>query len=109
TPVPMARAIALDLELLGGHGMAAHSYPPVLELVRAGRLRPDLLVTRALGLHAAPAALAALAALDTAPGPGVPVVAPRMPTPTPPPTPPPMPTPTPTGTPTQPTPGPALP
>ncbi|MFC9543716.1 zinc-dependent alcohol dehydrogenase family protein [Streptomyces sp. NPDC056956] len=104
TPVPMARAITLELELLGSHGMAAHGYPPMLELVRAGRLRPDLLVTRTIGLDAAPAALAAL---DTAPGPGVTVIAPWMPTPTP--TPPSTPTPTPTGTPTQPTPGPASP
>ncbi|MEY7979248.1 zinc-binding dehydrogenase, partial [Streptomyces pilosus] len=73
TPVPMARAIALELELLGSHGMAAHSYPPMLELVRAGALRPDLLVTATIGLDAAPAALAAM---GTAPGAGVTVVEP---------------------------------
>ncbi|CAL9530845.1 zinc-dependent alcohol dehydrogenase family protein [Streptomyces sp. enrichment culture] len=73
TPVPMARAVALELELLGSHGMAAHAYPPMLDLVRTGRLRPDLLVTRTIGLDAAPAALAAM---DTAPGAGVTVIAP---------------------------------
>ncbi|MFJ3665288.1 zinc-dependent alcohol dehydrogenase family protein [Streptomyces sp. NPDC090106] len=73
TPVPMARAIALELELLGSHGMAAHTYPPMLELVRTGALRPDLLVTSAIGLDGAPAALAAL---GTAPGAGVTVVEP---------------------------------
>ncbi|WP_181796722.1 zinc-dependent alcohol dehydrogenase family protein [Streptomyces sp. WELS2] len=60
TPVPLARAIALELELLGSHGMAAHAYPGMLRLVRAGVLRPDLLVTRTIALDAAPAALAAL-------------------------------------------------
>ncbi|EFL32259.1 mycothiol-dependent formaldehyde dehydrogenase [Streptomyces viridochromogenes DSM 40736] len=73
TPVPMARAIALELELLGSHGMAAHSYPPMLELVRSGVLRPDLLVTSTIPLDEAPAALAAMGA---APGAGVTVVEP---------------------------------
>ncbi|MEU6682477.1 zinc-dependent alcohol dehydrogenase family protein [Streptomyces sp. NPDC046832] len=73
TPVPMARAIALELELLGSHGMAAHSYPPMLELVRAGVLRPDLLVTSTIALDDAPAALAAM---GTAPGAGVTVIEP---------------------------------
>ncbi|MEU6376666.1 zinc-dependent alcohol dehydrogenase family protein [Streptomyces sp. NPDC046909] len=73
TPVPMARAIALELELLGSHGMAAHTYPPMLELVRAGVLRPDLLVTSSIALDAAPAALAAM---GTAPGAGVTVIEP---------------------------------
>ncbi|MDX3694331.1 zinc-dependent alcohol dehydrogenase family protein [Streptomyces europaeiscabiei] len=73
TPVPMARAIALELELLGSHGMAAHAYPQMLELVRAGVLRPDLLVTSTIPLDAAPAALAAM---GTAPGSGVTVIEP---------------------------------
>ncbi|MGP4010878.1 zinc-binding dehydrogenase, partial [Streptomyces sp. 4N124] len=73
TPVPMARAIALELELLGSHGMAAHTYPPMLELVRTGALRPDLLVTSTITLDATPAALAAM---GTAPGAGVTVIEP---------------------------------
>ncbi|WP_405908484.1 zinc-dependent alcohol dehydrogenase family protein [Streptomyces sp. NBC_00828] len=73
TPVPMARVIGLELELLGSHGMAAHAYPGMLELVRAGVLRPDLLVTSTIPLAAAPAALAAM---GTAPGAGVTVIEP---------------------------------
>ncbi|MFF9000013.1 zinc-dependent alcohol dehydrogenase family protein [Streptomyces achromogenes] len=73
TPVPLARAIALELELLGSHGMAAHAYPGMLHLVRTGVLRPDLLVTRTIPLDAAPAALAAM---GTATGAGVTVVEP---------------------------------
>jgi alcohol dehydrogenase len=73
TPVPMSRAVALELELLGSHGMAAHTYPPLLELVRTGALRPDLLVTSTIPLTAAPDALAAL---GTAPGAGVTVIEP---------------------------------
>jgi D-arabinose 1-dehydrogenase-like Zn-dependent alcohol dehydrogenase len=73
TPVPLARAVALELELLGSHGMAAHAYPAMLELVVSGVLRPDLLVTRTIPLDAAPQALAAMGA---APGAGVTVIEP---------------------------------
>ncbi len=73
TAVPMARAIALELDILGSHGMAAHTYPPMLELVRAGVLRPDLLVTSTIPLDAVPAALAGM---GTAPGAGVTVIEP---------------------------------
>ncbi|MFB7598419.1 zinc-dependent alcohol dehydrogenase family protein [Streptomyces sp. NPDC056160] len=73
TPVPMARVIALELEVLGSHGMAAHAYPELLRLVVAGAVRPDLLVTRSIGLSAAPQALAEMGA---APGAGVTVVDP---------------------------------
>ena len=55
--VPMDRVVALELELLGSHGMAAHAYPELLGLVASGRLRPDLLVTREIGLDDAGAAL----------------------------------------------------
>ncbi|MFE3407794.1 zinc-dependent alcohol dehydrogenase family protein [Streptomyces mirabilis] len=71
--VPMARVIGLELELLGSHGMQAHAYPRMLELVRAGVLRPDLLVTSTIPLDAVPAALAAM---GTAPGAGVTVIEP---------------------------------
>ncbi|MFB6852313.1 zinc-dependent alcohol dehydrogenase family protein [Streptomyces sp. NPDC056121] len=71
--VPMGRVIGLELELLGSHGMAAHAYPRMLEMVRAGILRPDLLVTSTIALDAAPAALEAM---GTAPGAGVTIIEP---------------------------------
>ncbi|MFF9286107.1 zinc-dependent alcohol dehydrogenase family protein [Streptomyces griseosporeus] len=73
TPVPMARAIALELELLGSHGMAAHTYPAMLELVRSGAVRPDRLVTATIPLDAAPRALAGM---GSAPAAGVTVIEP---------------------------------
>ena len=48
--VPMERVIALELQVLGSHGMAAHAYPEMLGLIAAGRLDPRRLVTRELGL-----------------------------------------------------------
>jgi alcohol dehydrogenase len=55
--VPMHRVIALELELYGSHGMPAHAYPELLGLVAGGRLRPDLLVGREIGLDQAGEAL----------------------------------------------------
>ncbi|MGY1691655.1 zinc-dependent alcohol dehydrogenase family protein [Geodermatophilus sp. SYSU D01105] len=55
--VPMDRVIALELQLLGSHGMAAHAYPGLLGLIAAGRLAPQRLVTRELSLDDAAAAL----------------------------------------------------
>jgi alcohol dehydrogenase len=74
-PMPMARVVAFELELLGSHGMAAHAYPEMLALVASGRLRPDLLVTRRLTLADAADALPAMGR----PGypPGVTVLDPR--------------------------------
>jgi alcohol dehydrogenase len=60
--VPMDRVIALELQLFGSHGMAAHAYPELLGLIAAGRLAPQQLVTRRLGLDAAGAAVAEVGA-----------------------------------------------
>jgi alcohol dehydrogenase len=67
--IPMERVIGLELEVLGSHGMAAHAYPELLDLVGTGRLRPDLLVTREVGLDDAADALR-----DVGRAPGVTVV-----------------------------------
>jgi alcohol dehydrogenase len=69
--LPMDRVIAWELEIAGSHGMPAHAYGPMLELVRAGALRPDLLVARVLPLGDGPAALTAPA------GPGITVLEPH--------------------------------
>ena len=58
--VPMDLVIGRELELLGSHGMAAHAYPGMLDLVVAGRLAPERLIGTRIGLDAAPAALAAM-------------------------------------------------
>jgi D-arabinose 1-dehydrogenase-like Zn-dependent alcohol dehydrogenase len=58
--LPMERVIALELEVLGSHGMAAHDYPQLLGLITTGRLDPRRLVTRELPLDEAGPALAAI-------------------------------------------------
>lgn len=59
-PIPMELVIARELEILGSHGMAARDYPAMLALIADQRLRPELLVTREIGLDDAPAALEAM-------------------------------------------------
>ncbi len=61
-PVPMDVVLAQELEIHGSHGMAAHEYPPMLDLITAGRLQPERLVGRVVGLAGAGQALADLGA-----------------------------------------------
>lgn len=60
TTLPMSLVVAHELEIYGSHGMAAHEYPAMLADVAAGRLAPDRLVGRVIGLDAVPAALTAM-------------------------------------------------
>jgi alcohol dehydrogenase len=57
--------IGRELQWLGSHGMAAHEYPEMLELIRSGAVRPGGLVTRVIGLDDAPDALAAMSTGST--------------------------------------------
>lgn len=60
TALPMSLVVSRELEIHGSHGMAAHEYPAMLAEVAAGRLRPDRLVGRIIGLDDVPAALVAM-------------------------------------------------
>jgi len=53
--IPMDAVIAGELEILGSHGMAAHSYAEMLARVASGVLRPQQLVGRTIGLDDVPA------------------------------------------------------
>lgn len=59
-PLPMGPVIARELEVTGSHGLAAHSYPDLLDLVVTGRVEANRLVTRTLAIEEAPQALASL-------------------------------------------------
>lgn len=49
--VPMNQVIAKELEILGSHGMQAHAYKPMLELIVSGRLQPGKLITKTVSLE----------------------------------------------------------
>jgi alcohol dehydrogenase len=72
--VPLLRVMGWELELLGSHGLAVHTYPEMLDLVTRGKLQPGRLVKRKIGLDGVPAALTALG--ESSPT-GVTVVDPR--------------------------------
>lgn len=59
-PVPMSLVIGSELEILGSHGMAAHTYPEMMADITAGILRPELLIRERIGLDEAPARLSGL-------------------------------------------------
>ena len=56
-PVPMARVIGWELDLLGSHGMAAADYPAMMTLIEQGILQPQRLIERTIGLDDAAALL----------------------------------------------------
>ncbi|MGB8647221.1 MAG: zinc-dependent alcohol dehydrogenase family protein [Anaerolineae bacterium] len=59
-PVPMNRVIAMELEILGSHGMQAHAYGPMLEMIAADKLEPRRLIHDTVTLADSPAALQAM-------------------------------------------------
>ena len=71
--VPMARIIAHELEILGSHGMQAHRYGAMLQMIETGRLQPQKLITRHIGLDDA---CEALAQLGNFPGTGITIIHP---------------------------------
>lgn len=62
--VPMAKIIAYELEIRGSHGMQAFRYQAMMDMIRTGKLKPELLVGKKFTLDEAPAALAAMGGFD---------------------------------------------
>ena len=58
--IPMAKVIAFELEILGSHGMQAFRYQAMMEMIRTGKLKPELLLGKRIGLDEAPQALMAM-------------------------------------------------
>ncbi len=58
--LPWGEVISKELELLGSHGMPAHSYPEMLGMIAAGKLEPERLIHKTLSLEEAGAELAAM-------------------------------------------------
>ncbi|MCI0389620.1 MAG: zinc-dependent alcohol dehydrogenase family protein [Acidobacteria bacterium] len=59
--LPMGRVIAHELEIFGSHGMQAHAYPELLDMIAAGKLPLGKLIGQRIALDDAGAALASLA------------------------------------------------
>ena len=50
-PIPMSAVIANELEIVGSHGMQAHQYPPMLEMITSGKIQPQKLLGKIVSLE----------------------------------------------------------
>lgn len=55
--IPTSLVIAGELEILGSHGMQAHRYPRMLDMILEGSLQPEKMIGRTIGLEQAARAL----------------------------------------------------
>ncbi|RWN39138.1 zinc-dependent alcohol dehydrogenase family protein [Mesorhizobium sp.] len=62
--IPMDKVIAFELEIRGSHGMQAYRYQAMMEMIRNGKLKPELLVGKRISLDEAPAALMAMGTFE---------------------------------------------
>ena len=62
--VPMAKVIAFELEIRGSHGMQAFRYQAMMDMIRTGKLAPEKLVGKRIGLDEAPQALMAMGGFE---------------------------------------------
>ncbi|MBO0721170.1 MAG: zinc-dependent alcohol dehydrogenase family protein [Blastocatellia bacterium] len=69
--IPMGKVIAHELEIFGSHGIQAHVYPEIFDLISSGKLPLGKLIGRRIALDEACAALATLA---SSPGRGITVI-----------------------------------
>ena len=51
--IPMHLVIAKELEILGSHGMQAHAYPELMQLILDGKMDPEKLIGRKINLEEA--------------------------------------------------------
>jgi alcohol dehydrogenase len=55
--IPMGKVISDELEIIGSHGMQAHEYPGMLEMIKTGKLQPGKLIGKKISLEEAPEVL----------------------------------------------------
>jgi alcohol dehydrogenase len=55
--IPMDKVVSNELEIIGSHGMQAFRYAEMFEMIKTGKLKPELLVGKTISLDEAPKAL----------------------------------------------------
>jgi alcohol dehydrogenase len=70
-PAPMARVIALELEIHGSHGMQAFRYDAAFNMIEAGLLKPEKMIGQRLTLEQS---IDALTGMEHATTTGIPVI-----------------------------------
>jgi alcohol dehydrogenase len=51
TALPMGWVMSNELELIGSHGMQAHAYGPMMEMITAKKLEPAKLISHTVSLE----------------------------------------------------------
>ncbi len=69
--IPMDKVIARELEILGSHGIQAHKYPQLFEMIETGKVDPGKLIGKKISLEEG---AVALTEMDNFPGTGVMVI-----------------------------------
>jgi alcohol dehydrogenase len=70
-PIPMSEIIGKELELYGSHGMQAFEYDRMLQMIAAGQLKPDELISDVINLNQG---AELLTRMDQFPNPGITVI-----------------------------------
>ncbi len=55
--IPMDKVVAHEIEIIGSHGMQAFRYTEMFEMIKSGKLKPELLVGKTISLEKTPHAL----------------------------------------------------
>ncbi len=58
--IPMDKIIANELQIMGSHGMQAHKYPELLNMIESGQLKPQQLISQTISLEQSLNALPAM-------------------------------------------------
>jgi alcohol dehydrogenase len=69
--IPMDKVIGRELEIYGSHGIQAHKYPQLFEMIESGKVNPGKLIGKKITLEEA---ADALTEMDNFPGTGVMVI-----------------------------------
>lgn len=64
-PMPLGRVIAWELEIIGSHGLQAHAYPDMLNMIAQGSVDPSLLLTERVAMAEVPAILTHMGRFNT--------------------------------------------
>ena len=73
--IPMNQVIAKELELYGSHGIQAYRYDAIWEMIKTGKLKPEMLIGKKMSLEAA---IPALMAMDRYENQGITIIDPAL-------------------------------
>ncbi|MEQ1605222.1 MAG: zinc-dependent alcohol dehydrogenase family protein [Pyrinomonadaceae bacterium] len=62
--IPIDKIIGRELEIIGSHGMQAHRYPEMLEMIRIGMLEPERLIGQTISLDESTAELSEMSSFS---------------------------------------------